>query len=259
MLISSHAVINAIFKQDCKEKPPEGFFLRYYGICPVCNARVLYEAHDTWLRDSLLCTKCQSIPRERALMMQINRHFPERINIAIHESSPASRGVSLILKNQCPGYLETHYFPSLPKGSVVKGFKNEDLENQTFPDETFDLVVTQDVMEHVYDPAKAFKEIARTLKSGGAHIFTVPLINRHKPSEVWATKGMDGKPVFKYQPEYHGNPVDPEGSPVTMHWGFDIVDFIRESSGLETTIEYMYNLEYGLWAEFNEVLVSRKP
>ena len=54
------------------------------------------------------------------------------------------------------------------------------------------------------------------------------------------------------------NPVDRRGSPVTMHWGFDVVQFIRETSGLETTIEYLDELKFGIRAEYIEVLVSRK-
>ncbi len=122
----------------------------------------------------------------------------------------------------------------------------------------FDIVVTQDVLEHVYDPAKTFSEIARTLKPGGAHIFTTPLINKHQPSIVWATKGMDGEPIFTHTPEYHRNPVDPKGSPVTMHWGFDIVDHIKESSGLTSSIELIDNLDFGIRSELIEVIVSRK-
>jgi len=38
----------------------------------------------------------------------------------------------------------------------------------------FDLVITQDFFEHVLRPAKAFAEIARTLKPGGALIYAVP-------------------------------------------------------------------------------------
>ena len=51
-------------------------------------------------------------------------------------------------------------------------------------------------MEHIYHPEKAFKEVARTLKKGGAHIFTVPTINKHMKTEVWATIGEDGHPNF---------------------------------------------------------------
>jgi hypothetical protein len=63
---------------------------------------------------------------------------------------------------------------------------------------------------------------------------------------------------FLKTPEWHGNPVDAKGSPVTIHWGFDIVDFIKEKSGLNTTIEYIDDLHFGIRAEFIEVLVSKK-
>jgi SAM-dependent methyltransferase len=119
-------------------------------------------------------------------------------------------------------------------------------------------VITQDVLEHIYNPAKAFSEIARTLKSGGAHIFTVPLGNRFNKTELWAKMDSEGNPIFLKKEEWHGNPVDERGSPVTMHWGYDIVDYIKEHSGLETKIEYLHNLKHGVWAEYIEVLVSKK-
>jgi len=43
-----------------------------------------------------------------------------------------------------------------------------------------------------------------------------------------------------------------------MHWGFDIVDFIKRYTGMDTIIEYPFNFEYGVWAEYIEVFVSRK-
>ena len=54
--------------------------------------------------------------------------------------------------------------------------KREDrsLEHQTFPDESFDVVLSLDVLEHVFDPTQACREIARALSPGGHHIFTTP-------------------------------------------------------------------------------------
>ena len=167
-------------------------------------------------------------------------------------------GASLKLRNNASKYIASQYFPTEPLGKFVKNWLNQDLEQQTFDDESFDLVITQDVMEHVYNPAKAFSEIARTLKKGGAHIFTVPLVNKHNKSEIWASKGVNGKPVFLNKPEWHGNVVDPNGSPVTMHWGFDIVEFIEEHSNLKTVIEHIDNIDFGIRAELIEVLVSQK-
>lgn len=237
---------------------PSGFYFSQKGFCPCCEKKVTFKSAHPWLRDNFRCLNCHSIPRERALMITIEKFFPNWRNLVIHESSPVNRGASLKLKRGCKNYTSSQYYPDKPFGSLVNQHRNEDLENQTFQEDSFDIVITQDVMEHIYDPAKAFSEIARTLKKGGAHIFTVPIINKHYPTEIWATKGSNGEPVFLRNPEYHGNPVDPKGSPVTMHWGFDIVDFIKEKSGLNTTIEHIDDLNFGVRAEYVEVLVSEK-
>jgi hypothetical protein len=120
------------------------------------------------------------------------------------------------------------------------------------------LVITQDVFEHIYNPTEAFKEIARTLKPGGAHIFTVPIVNKHRKTELWAVKDETGEPLFCKTPEWHGNPIDSKGSPVTMHWGYDIVSYIKAVSGLETEIECIDDLHFGIRAELIDVLVTRK-
>lgn len=237
---------------------PGNFFYEQDGWCPCCDSKVTFKSENSWLRDHLLCLQCGCIPRERALMKVIEQYFPGWRDLHIHESSPANRGASAKLKNHGAHYVASQYYPERTLGEEVGEFRNEDLEQQTYADESFDLVITQDVMEHLYDPGKAFSEIARTLKKGGAHIFTVPILNRHHPSEVWATKGADGEPIFLHTPEYHGNPINPKGSPVTMHWGFDIVSFIKQHSGMDTTIEHFYDPGGGIWAEFNEVMVSRK-
>lgn len=251
------------FKNRIKNKiierlVPTGFYFSQKGYCPCCEKEAVFKSTHPWLRDNFRCLNCRSIPRERALMVTIEKYFPNWRNLNIHESSPGNRGASVKLKNNCVNYTPSQYYPNSPFGSVINKHRNENLEEQTFGDSIFDIVITQDVMEHIYDPARAFSEIGRTLKKGGAHIFTVPIINKHYPTEVWATKGTNGEPVFISTPEFHGNPVDPKGSPVTMHWGFDIVDFIKEKSGLNTTIEYLDDLNLGIRGEFIEVLVSRK-
>ena len=60
-------------------------------------------------------------------------------------------------------------------------------------------------------------------------------------------------------PEYHGNPISAEGSLVTVHWGFDITKYIFDACGLFTEMVYIDALDYGIRAEFIEVLISRKP
>ena len=256
-------LFNTIFSEKIKKYLlarflPNGFYFSQKGFCPCCDQEVVFQSKHQWLRDNFRCSNCNCIPRERSLMHVIEQYYPNWRDLKIHETSPGNRGTSLKLKKHCKNYLASQFYPSKPFGSIIDGFRNENLEKQTFDDEAFDIVVSQDVMEHVYNPEKAFQEIARTLKKGGAHIFTVPIINKHKPTEVWATLGENGEPVFLKTPEYHGNPVDKKGSPVTFHWGFDIVSFIKEKSGLDTTVEYIDDLKYGIRAEYIEVIVSKK-
>jgi hypothetical protein len=234
------------------------FHYKQKGFCPVCRENVIFFSENTWLRDHFICTNCGSIPRQRALMKVIENYYPNWMNLSIHESSPGDCSITGRLKKLCKRYIGSQYYPKEEFGKIINGYRNENLEKQTFKDEMFDIIITQDVFEHIYNPKKAFSEIARTLKKGGAHIFTVPIISKFKETEVWATMGLEGEPVFHKTEEWHGNPVDKKGSPVTMHWGYDIVDFIKRQSNLETTIEYIRNLHFGIWAEYIEVLVSKK-
>jgi SAM-dependent methyltransferase len=235
------------------------YVINNQGHCVVCDSHVTFFSENDWLRDHYLCNNCSSIPRERALMYCIEKFYPNWRELNIHESSPANRGASLKLKNNCKNYIGTHYFPNFAIGKTHStGWRNEDLENQTFPDESFDLVVTQDVMEHIFNPGLAFSEIARTLKKGGAHIFTVPLVNKEKASIINAKKDREGNVIILGNHDYHGNPVDSQGSLVTMYWGYDICDFILKHSGLYTTTVWIDNLFLGIKAELIEVLISRK-
>jgi SAM-dependent methyltransferase len=233
--------------------------IKNQGYCYTCDREVVFSSQHEWLRDNYICSNCGSIPRERALMYVIEKFYPQWRQLSVHESSPANRGASVKLKKYCPKYLASQYLSGFPLGEThSNGWKNEDLENQTFADESFDIVVTQDVMEHIFNPEKAFSEIARTLKPGGAHIFTVPILNKEKPSSIRAKLEADGKINYLCEAQYHGNPISAEGSLVTRDWGYDICDFILKNSGLYTTIVYIDNTALGVRAEYIEVLVSRK-
>lgn len=236
---------------------PTGFYYKSGGYCPCCEKDVIFHTVTPDLRERYKCLNCKSSPRERAVMLAIQKYFPNWKNLSIHESSPENRGVSLKLKTECSNYIASQFYPNNKFGEIVDGYRNENLESLTFQNEAFDIVVTQDVMEHVYNPEKAFKEIERTLRKGGAHIFTIPVINMHLPTETWATLGSNGKPVFLKTPEYHGNPVSNEGSPVTMHWGYDIVKHIENWCNMHTTIENVDNNKNGVMG-YIDVFVSFK-
>jgi SAM-dependent methyltransferase len=191
-------------------------------------------------------------------MLVVEHLYPSWRNFRIHESSPVPRGASVKLKRECKDYLETQFTPSLALGVNSGTFRNEDLEHQTFPDGSFDLVITQDVFEHLFNPEQAIKEIARTLRPGGAHICTVPIVRKNKPTVRRATLEM-GIITHHLEPEYHGNPIDQNGSLVTVDWGYDITEHMTQASGLLSTLHTLDDISRGISAEYIDVMVNQKP
>jgi SAM-dependent methyltransferase len=192
-------------------------------------------------------------------MAVLQERYPQWRSLTIHESSPGNRGASKRIAEGCERYIPSHWFADRPCGDMVGRFRCENLERLTFADESIDLHVTQDVMEHVLRPELAFAEIARTLKPGGAHIFTVPLVNREQPSRMRIEVDATGGIRHLQPPEYHGNPIDHSGSLVTVDWGFDIQRYIFDAGGLDTQIVALDDLDRGIRAQYIEVLVTMKP
>ena len=233
--------------------------LQSSGRCPACARETRFVAMEPLLRDHYLCTSCGSIPRERALMAVVEKYFPHWEGLVIHESSPVDRGASKRMREQCVAYIPSQYFPGKTPGSIVDKVRCENLEALSFADASIDLHLSQDVLEHVFHPSKVFREIARTLKPGGAHIFTVPLVNRHSVSKLRARLAADGSVEHLEPPIYHGNPVSEEGALVTVDWAYDICSHIFEACGLFTYVVQIDDLSRGIRADLNEVLVTVKP
>jgi SAM-dependent methyltransferase len=192
-------------------------------------------------------------------MAVIQERFPNWPTMTIHESSPVNRGASKRFAKECRRYTPSQFFDDQPPGTKVGDYRCENLERLTFADESIDLHVTQDVFEHVLRPARAFAEIARTLKPGGAHVFTVPLVSKERPSRMRVEVDAAGAVSHLEPPAYHGNPIDAHGSLVTIDWGFDIRDHIAAACGLDTEIIRIDDLNKGIRAQYIEALVTSKP
>jgi len=192
-------------------------------------------------------------------MRALEMYFPDWPDKVIHESSPIDRGASVRLAQECGHYIPSQLYPDMRYGEVRNGVRCENLECLTFADESIDLHITQDVMEHVFHPERVFREIARTLKPGGAHVFTVPIVNKHRSSLTRATVDENGQISHHLPAKYHGNPLSKDGALVTFDWGFDICRHIFEASGLYTNVLHIDDLSRGIRAEYIEVLVTIKP
>lgn len=224
------------------------------GYCCVCQADRVFTAYGEWLRDSYVCQICWTTPRARALTYVLNTVAPDWRSSTMHESSPGWD----FLGKQCADYSDSFFYEDTPLGSYQEGHRCETLEALTFPDESFDVFVTQDVLEHVFEPERALREIMRVLKDGGVHIFTTP---KHPTlaHSVRRASLVDGKVINLAEAQFHGNPIDPEGgSLVTWDYGADFIQLVRGWSGYCTSTYILNDRQLGIDGEYLDIFVTRK-
>lgn len=234
----------------------------YHGHCPICEQPTIFRAHKPPLRAHLVCLSCpggRSVPRERALALVLAEARPNWRKLSIHESSPARRGISLKMKRECKNYVGSQYFPNRRLGEKVDGWVNQNLEQQTFQDDSFDVVVSLDVFEHVFNPAKAWAEIYRTLKPGGISIHTFPIIKEKvDPISIRATQTEDGTVTHHESPQYHGNPISGEGALVTVDYGYGIHDLIAKWVPFSVRVVRFSDKYRGIMGGHTEVVICEK-
>lgn len=228
-----------------------------YGFCECCGTNTKFSSEQEYLREHYLCGNCGCVPRERAIMHVINNCISDWPNKAIHESSPGARGASIKLRNDCDMYISSHYWAD--ETYREEPHININLEKQKFDDEQFDLVVTQDVFEHIPNPERAAQEIYRTLKPGGFLIQTVPLVNQFRPTQQWACIDGQGEIRWFYEPDYHGNPIGDGRSPVFWHFGYDLASSLDKWAGFNSVIMAKQSRELGIEGPLCEVIISRRP
>lgn len=229
------------------------------GICLVCDHLTLFVETGPWLANDYLCVRCHSMPRWRGIVHVLNDRIPDWRDLTMHECG-AGGAASRKFRRESAGYSGSRYLlPEVPRGDVVGDVSCQDIEGLTFADESLDLVITQDVLEHVLRPDRAVAEIARVLRPGGAHVFTVPIYHgcRTLVRAVPSDSGIE----HLLAPDYHGGPENPERSLVIREWGDDFVDFVSEHSGLSTEVVLLHDRRLGLDGNPGnplEVFISRK-
>ena len=128
----------------------------------------------------------------------------------------------------------SQYKPNKPVGKrLAKGVTNQNLECLTFADESLDLVITSDVMEHVRLDDHAHREIYRVLKTGGIYIFTVPhnrICDETLNRVQIADQDDQSKDINMLGPEYHGDANSKDGSGALAYrtYGRDIETKLTE-------------------------------
>jgi len=240
------------------------------GYCVICGSRSEFHFDPTIItpqlqkawgisddlvtafnrKESMFCDYCGSslrIRRLAAVLIETLSQTTQRFYKSFIEllKDEEFRRLKIAEINGCGAlhsYLKDHpnlyyseWVPHAEPGEVHDGVRCEDLQCLTYPDNCFDIILTSETLEHVPNPDRAWHEIYRTLKGGGYHIFTIPII----PSR-WQTIQRAGfvKGARKdvCEPAYHGD-WGREDVFVYTDFGMDVVEKL-DKMGLSTKIFY---------------------
>ncbi|MGB6299878.1 MAG: class I SAM-dependent methyltransferase [Rivularia sp. (in: cyanobacteria)] len=237
------------------------------GKCNICGKSTIFICIDVkTVRNNMYCPFCKSSSRKRhvaklLINQVINKVIPNICSLAESSNKNLDYLNKLNIYNadindafyqalhSATSYYCSNYIPNVEIGTEIrKQVYCQNLEKLTFASEKFDVVITEDVFEHIRDYEKAFREVYRVLKTGGYHIFTIPCFF-DKPTLVRVdTSGVED--IHLLPPEYHGDKI--RGKILAYRtFGIDIFA-ILEKIGFETTVDFSNYLDrnYGIFDSY---------
>ena len=139
--------------------------------CPICKtwSDFLY----TRAGNKILCSKCRSYHRHRFLYFIYKKYFLNtNKQIKLLHTAPEECLYQLISQNKNINYITTDLSPERYK---FCNCLKEDVTNLSFTDNTFDVIISNHVMEHILDDNLYLQELLRVLKPDGKLFISFPV------------------------------------------------------------------------------------
>jgi hypothetical protein len=224
------------------DAPADGFD----GTCPVCGTPGHFERANPSLREGYRCTTCKASLRYQGQAATLIQRYStssaasiaalvgEQSFRALHIWEPGVLGAMRQYFKTLPHYVMSDYWPDVEPGDERDGVRCEDMMALTFANESFDLVITSDIFEHVRHPYVGFTELHRVLRPGGAHIFSIPVQEPMRAATVERVDVSGEDDVYVLEPRYHLGPGNSQHI-VYNDFGRDLVNRL-EDVGFDTDV-----------------------
>lgn len=189
--------------------------------CPNCGKSVFLSLGPRPFMTR--CLKCRANVINLSLIPVIAKLFEGRgMNCVAYELSTYGATLDYLRKN-FGEVVTSEYFPEIELGKLHRGMLNQDVQRLTFADESFDLVTSNQVFEHVPYDILGFKECWRVLKPRGSMIFSVPLYDLDETRQVAVLE--NGNIRWLGEPDYHDSRLGGSKS-VPTFWHHSVRDIL---------------------------------
>ena len=248
---------------------------RYGGFCNIAGAETDFTVKSENMREDIVSTVSSSINRHRQLVCALSVALFNHPNATLATIADClrrqSRKTYIAEKHSVLWrFLREHLDPDLlvsseyfgsnyDSGKLVGDTLHQDLEASSFRDAEFDVVITQDVFEHIPDAIAAETEVMRILKPGGVYCFSVPFLPYENHDLILAARKSDGSIDHLADPQYHEDPVRPdEGVLVYRIFSFSDMKKRFESSGHQFKSFRFWSKPLGILGDNGWVHIVRK-
>lgn len=241
------------------------------GYCYPCRRQVALQVdfayaypvdgrlQPNW-RERLVCPHCRLNSRIRATLHLFERFVGARHRDPLYlteQNTPLYRWMA----DRYPNLTGSEYLGSefQPGQADARGWHHEDLTRLSFTDDGLAAILSFDVLEHVPDYPAAARECLRCLKPGGVFVFSVPFIVEAQETLVRARLGSDGRIEHLHPPEYHGDPVSDAGCLCYYHFGWELLDQLRDLGFVDVTALDYWSAAHGYLGGNTLLFLARKP
>lgn len=233
----------------------------YEGDCSYCGKtqtmKVSYEYSTRvtpYWRETLQCPSCKMNSRMRFVFEYISNLSDGKIYIQEQVTQFYKN-----LKKKIPDLVGSEFLGSnFVSGEIVNGILHEDATALSFADDTFDMIGSFDVFEHIDDYMKGLEEARRCLKPGGILLLSIPVFKSRDNHVKRACLSLDGTISHLLKPQYHGNPLSENGSLVVYEFGWKIIEDMRAVGFKEVHAIVYASIRKGYFGELPVVFEAIK-
>jgi len=164
-----------------KDKLLNNFFIFAQRKCPICTRKLF--RFKSWRapmsaieQKELICPYCGSHPRHRKLWLYLNKKTQFFKMTEAH------------FLHVAPEHCFSYKFQQIFKKYLTADLSGlamvkMDITNIDYPDNSFDIIFCNHVLEHIQNDIKAMSELYRVLKEGGMAILLVPMSSNNTTYE----------------------------------------------------------------------------